>query len=133
MLKPGDRFLSGERGKKGAFLVFFSLGCLVQPLSSIGQELNREGWAVPDLKGLAPYSLSIRNTDGVEKIMERFYTPKGGHVARIIGNGKVFAYAIDRDQDPPIDYLILDPDGSGKFTLKFGPNDSYLLPEWISR
>jgi hypothetical protein len=70
--------------------------------------------------------------DGVEKIVERFYTPNGGHVARISGNGKVFAYAVDKDREPPIDYLLLDPDGSGGFTQRFGPEDSYSIPEWVS-
>lgn len=88
---------------------------------------------MPDLKGLVPYSISVQKVDGVEKITEKFYTPAGGHVAKIIGNGKVFAYAVDRDQEPPIDSLILDPDGSGKFTLKYGPEDVYLIPDWISR
>jgi hypothetical protein len=87
---------------------------------------------VPDLKGLTPYNITIKVVDGVEKIVETFYTPQGGHVARIRGNGKVFAYAVDSDQEPPIDYLILDPDGSGKFTQKFKSEESYKIPEWVS-
>ena len=70
--------------------------------------------------------------DGVEKIVEKFYTPSGGHVARVSGNGKVFAYAVDTDQEPPINYLLIDPDGSGKFTQKFKSEDLYLIPEWVS-
>ena len=65
--------------------------------------------------------------------MEKFYTPSGGHVARVSGNGKVFAYAVDKDQEPPIDYLLIDPDGLGKFTQKFKSEDSYFIPEWVSR
>jgi hypothetical protein len=53
-------------------------------------------------------------------------------VARISGNGKVFAYAVDSDQDPPIDYLLLDPDGYGKFTHKWMAEESYSIPDWIS-
>jgi hypothetical protein len=105
---------------------------LVIPLSSISQEINEEGWPVPDLKGLIPYSITVKKVDGVEKIVERFYTPNGGHVARISGNGKIFGYAVDTDQKPPIDYLILDPDGYGKFTKKFSSEDSYHIPEWVS-
>ena len=71
--------------------------------------------------------------DGVEKIVEKFYTPSGGHVARVSGNGKVFAYAVDMDQEPPMDYLLIDPDGSGKFTQKFKSEDSYSIPEWVSQ
>jgi len=109
------------------------IGVLIFPIVSMGQELNQNGWPVPDLKGLIPYSIEVKKVDGVEKIVEKFYTPNGGHVAKISGNGKVFAYAVDSDREPPIDYLILDPDGSGKFTQKFGPEDSYKIPEWVSR
>lgn len=99
----------------------------------MGQELNREGWSIPDLKGLIPYSIQVNKADGVEKIVEKFFTPNGGHVARISGNGKIFAYAVDSDREPPIDYLLLDPDGSGRFTQKFRPEDTYQIPEWVSR
>jgi hypothetical protein len=88
---------------------------------------------VPDLKGLIPYSIRVQKVDEVEKIVEKFYTPDGGHVARISGNGKVFAYAVDSNREPPIDYLLLDPDGSGKFSQKYRFEDSYMIPEWVSR
>jgi hypothetical protein len=113
--------------------LFLSLGIIVYPVFSTGQENNRNGWAIPDLKGLIPYSMTIKMVDGVEKIAEMFYTPGGGNVARIRGNGKVFAYAVDGNREPPIDYLILDPDGSGKFTLKLKSEDSFKIPEWVSR
>lgn len=106
---------------------------LVIPNFSMGQEINQEGWPLPDLKGQAPYSITIQEVDGVEKMVEKFHTPDGGHIARISGNGKVFAYVVDTDKEPPIDYLLLDPDGLGKFTKKIGPLDSYLIPEWVSR
>jgi len=105
----------------------------VIPLATMGQEVNREGWPIPDLKGLVPYSIQVRRIDGIEKIVERFLVPDGGLVARISGNGRIFAYAVDRDRDPPIDYLLLDPDGLGKFTQKFRSEDSYVIPEWVSR
>jgi hypothetical protein len=102
----------------------------------MAQEINIEGWPIPDLRGLTPYSITIQHVDDVEKMVEKFFTPGGGHggghVARVSGNGKVFAYAVDTDREPPIDYLLLDPDGSGKFTLKFKSEDFYLIPEWVS-
>jgi hypothetical protein len=124
-----------EKGRRWRFMaiVFLCGGGLLHPLSSTGQEIKWEGWPVPDVKGLVPYSVSIKKTDGVEKMIEKFQTRTGGHVARILGNGKIFAYAVDRDQEPPIDYLILDPEGSGKFTMKFGSEESYFIPEWVSR
>ena len=99
----------------------------------MGQEINREGWPIPDLKGLTPYSITIQYVDGVEKIVEKFYTPSGGHVAKVSGNEKVFAYAVDMDQEPPTDYLLIDPNGSGRFTQKIKFEDSYFIPEWVSR
>lgn len=104
---------------------------LLIPLTTFGEETRPEGWPVPDLKELIPYSIVIRKTDGVEKIVEKFYTPEGGHVARISGNGRVFAYAVDKDQEPPIDYLLLDLDGSGKFTKRLNPRESYAIPDWV--
>jgi hypothetical protein len=111
---------------------FILLGFLILPISSMGQEINPAGWPIPDLKGLIPYSITIQQVEGVEKMVEKFFTPDGGHVARISGNGKVFAYIVDMDQKPPIDYFLIDPSGSGKFTEKFGPKDSYSIPDWVS-
>ena len=117
------------------WIVFFFvfLFMITIPVVPKGQEIYREGWAVPDLKGLIPYSIQVKQLDGVEKIVEKFFTPDGGHVARIRGNGKIFAFVIDSDREPPIDYLIVDPDGLGKFTQKFRSEDSYKIPEWVSR
>jgi hypothetical protein len=109
------------------------LGVLAIPVVTTGQEINKEGWPIPDLKGISPYSITIKLLDGVEKIVEKLYTSDGGQVARISGNGKIFAYIVDRDREPPIDYLLLDPDGSGKFTQKFASDDSYKIPEWVSQ
>ena len=118
-----------------SFLFFSILSlCLpIIPTPVFSQTLNREGWAVPDLKGLIPYSITVRKADGVEKVVEKFNASDGGHVAKISGNGKVFAYAVDSDREPPIDLLVLDPDGLGKFTHKFGADDFYSIPEWVSQ
>ena len=108
-------------------------GIVIIPIVSMGQEINREGWPIPALKGLTPYSITIQYADGVEKIVEKFYTPSGGHVARVSGNGKIFAYAVDMDREPPMDYFLIDPDGSGVFSQKFKSEDVYLIPEWVSQ
>jgi hypothetical protein len=125
-----ERKISGTR-MKIVFLLCL-IGIFALPVVSMGQEVNREGWPVPDLKGLIPYSIKVEKVDGVEKTVEKYYTPDGGHVARISGNGKIFAYAVDSNREPPIDYLLLDPSGSGKFTQKYRSEDSYVIPEWVS-
>jgi hypothetical protein len=121
-----------ERGKGWIVVSLLFLGILAIPVVIIGQEMNRDGWPIPDLKGLIPYSIQVKQVDRVEKMVEKFYIPDGGHIARISGNGKTFAYAVDSDREPPIDYFLLDPEGFGKFTLKFRSEDSYKIPEWIS-
>ena len=113
----------------GVILSFFVF--LAVPFPSMAQQINLEGWPVPDLQGLVPYSMSITHADGVEKIVEKFELQNGGQVARVSGNGKVFAYAVDRDREPPIDWLILDPTGTGTFTMKLGPKDPYVIPDWV--
>ena len=95
-------------------LIFLSI--LIIPIVPTGQEINPKGWVVPDLRGLSPYSITIQEVNGAEKIVEKFFTPEGGHIARVSGNGKVFAYIVDMDQKPPIDYFLIDPNGSGRFT-----------------
>lgn len=124
-----------ESSGSGTWIVAFLLllETLAVPVATVGQDVNREGWPVPDLRGLIPYSIQVKKVDGVEKIVEKFLTPDGGHIARISGNGRIFAYAVDSNREPPIDYLLLDPDGSGRFTQKFKSEDSYSIPEWVSR
>jgi len=122
--------------KRVRIWISLSLICfeiLALPIISKSQELDSEGWAIPDLKGLIPYSMQVKQVDGVEKIVEKFYTPDGGHVARVSGNSKIFAYAVDSDREPPIDYLLVDPDGFGKYSQKFRSEDSYKIPDWVSR
>jgi len=109
------------------FFLFIS-----HPVLLMGQEISEEGWPIPDLEGLTPYSITIKSSDGVEKMVEKFSTITGRHVARISGNGRVYAYAVDHNEEPPVDYLILDPNGSAKFTHKYGPDDFFLIPEWVS-
>lgn len=116
-----------------SILIVPLFGVYAIPTSLTGEEINQEGWPIPDLKGLTPYSIIIQKVDGAEKIVERFLTPSGGHVARISGNGKVFAYAVDKDQEPPMDYLLLDTEGYGRFRKKLKPDEIYSIPEWIFR
>jgi hypothetical protein len=118
--------------ERNLVFTFLLLWVLSVPFISVGQEIRLEGWPLPDLTGLIPYSITVKKTDGVEKVVEKFYTPNGGHIARISGNGKLFAYAVDSDQEPPIDYLLLDPDGNGKFTKRLRPEETYSVPEWVS-
>ena len=116
-----------------AWSIILFFGISLFPFFAYAEEINTGGWPIPDLVGLTPYSITIKMVDGVEKITELFDTPSGGNVAKISGNGRIYAYAVDHDHDPPIDYLIIDREGSGKFTVKLGPKESYTIPEWVSQ
>lgn len=118
--------------KQGKILLVFLLLSSIPPVLP-AEETNHEGWPIPDLKGLIPYAILIQRVEGIEKIIERFHTPEGGHVARISGNGKVFAYAVDSDREPPIDYLLLDVEGFGRFSKKLRSDETYSVPEWVFR
>ena len=118
---------------KGCLYFLTAIALVVMPALLPAQQVNKEGWPVPDLSGLTPYTISIRITDGVEKVVEKFFTRDGGQVARISGNGKVFGYVVDKDLDPPIDFVLIDPDGSGRFSQKFNSEALYYIPEWVSR
>jgi hypothetical protein len=132
-LKVENPKLHGNESRMKVVWFLLFIGVSTIPIVSMGQEVNREGWPIPDLKDLIPYSIQVKKANGVEKIVEKFFTADGGHIARISGNGKIFAYAVDSDREPPIDYLLLDPDGLGRFTQKFRSEDSYKIPEWVSR
>jgi hypothetical protein len=131
-IKLRNSKVKGKRSKAWMIFFLFFLRGLLNPVVTISQEVNQEGWPIPDLKGLIPYSIDFKILDGVEKVVEKFYIPDNGHVARISGNGKIFAYVVDRDREPPIDYLLLDPDGLGNFKQKFRSEDSFKIPEWVS-
>jgi hypothetical protein len=132
ILKAQGSKIKKKRSKLWVFVSLLFLLTLIIPLAINGQEIKEEGWPIPDLKGFVPYSIQVKLVEGVEKIVEKFYTPDGGHVARISGNGRIFAYAVDTDREPPIDYLLVDPIGLGNFTQKFRSEDSYKIPEWVS-
>ena len=51
------------------FFLFIS-----HPVLSMAQEISEEGWPIPDLEGLLPYSIALKSSDGVEKMDAGQYT-----------------------------------------------------------
>ncbi|MDP2908253.1 MAG: hypothetical protein Q8N77_00430 [Nanoarchaeota archaeon] len=98
------------------------------------QEVNPEGYQVPDLTGLTPYARGYLKSEP-KVYVERFYTKDGGIVARIsYDNGKerkILGYTIDHDKKSPVDYGIYDMDGDGIFESKYGPYENVDIPDWI--
>lgn len=57
------------------FFVWF--GILIIPIFSMGQEINKEGWPIPDLKGLIPYSITIKVWTEWRRSSRKFIHPVG--------------------------------------------------------
>jgi hypothetical protein len=97
-------------------------------------EFNPYGWPKPSLSGAIRYKVEQIDLDpaveGKETKIERFNTPDGGRVFRLSHNGHVFSYRVDHDRVDPMDYEILDRNGSGLFEIRRWPEPQFPLPPW---
>ena len=100
-------------------------------------EFHPQGWATPLLYGAERYAVERLDFDpevpGDETQVERFMVPGGGRVYRYSHNGRIFSYQVDHDALDPMDYEIVDFDGSGAFEIKQSPYNTYPLPRWTFR
>lgn len=100
-------------------------------------DFKPDGWNIPQLYGATRYSDEMVDFDstvpGKETRVEKFTTLDGGRVHRYSHNGYVFSYEVDSDQEDPLDYELVDYDGSGIFEMKQSPYDEYPLPFWTRR
>jgi hypothetical protein len=117
------------------FCFIFLLLVAAAPTSA--GEFRPAGWAQPYLYGAARYADETvdfdRTIPGPETRREKFATINGGRVFRYSYNNKVFAYDVDGDAEDPLDYTIVDFDGSGLFEIKQSPYDEYPLPFWTQQ
>jgi outer membrane protein OmpA-like peptidoglycan-associated protein len=105
--------------------------------SSAAHEFRPTGWQLPDLYGAERVSEEMYNFDlrvpGNETRLEQFYTTDGGRVLRYSHRGHIFAYSVDNDRKGPMDFTLVDFNGSGLFEVKQSPYDEYPLPLWTMR
>lgn len=117
-----------------AFIFSFhlSVDSLIRP--ALAYEFWPSGWPEPKLYGAERVSDEKVDFDpkfpGKETRLEKFHTPDGGRVFRFSHKGNVFSFEIDSDLEDPLDYEIVDKDGSGAFEIKQSPYNEYPLPRW---
>lgn len=116
---------------------FLLVSTMVTAIPSTAGEFRPIGWPQPYLYGAARYADETidfdRTIPGPETRREKFATIDGGRVFRYSYNNKVFAYDVDGDAEDPMDFTIVDYDGSGLFEIKQSPYDEYPLPFWTQR
>ena len=54
------------------------LAMLINPMVSMGQEINEEGWPIPDLGGVIPYTISVKLSMEWKRSLRKFIPPMGG-------------------------------------------------------
>ena len=107
------------------------------PARVVAGEFNPAGWTVPSLYGAERYSSEKIDFDprikGEEVLLEKFVTLSGGRVYRYSYQGRIFSYEVDHDIEDPLDYEIVDMDGSGLFETRQSPYNRYPLPDWTRK
>ena len=114
-----------------ALVLLFAFFCTAP---AAAYEFHPQGWAKPLLYGAERYATEMLDFDpevpGNETMVERFAVPGGGRVYRYSHNGRIFSYEVDHNGIDPMDYEIVDFDGSGAFEIKQSAFNAYPLPRW---
>ena len=101
------------------------------------KEFNPAGWELPVMYGAEKYADDRIDFDpnipGNETRLEKFRTLEGGRIFRYSHNNLVFSYKVDINADDPMDYELVDYNGSGLFEIKQSPYDEYPMPTWTYR
>ncbi|MEW6263273.1 MAG: OmpA family protein [Thermodesulfobacteriota bacterium] len=114
--------------------LFLTVLASVPPWSAPAYEFHPQGWDIPQLYGAEKYADEMIDFDksvpGAETRLEKFYTGDGGRVFRYSHLGNVFSLVVGRSRTGPLDYELVDADGSGAFEIRQSPADEYPLPVW---
>ena len=104
------------------------------PPSVSAEEVNTEGYSVPDLTGYHPiktYFFDITSqVDGKETFIEVFDFPNGIRVRRFSVGGMIFAFTVESTADGA-GYVVVDRVGEGLFTFRYDINESFSVPKWL--
>lgn len=119
----------------GMWVLYFLLTGFFGLTPSLAHDFNPQGWTTPNLYGAERYSDEMiiweKRTPNIKVRLERFYTTDKGRAYRYSHNGNVFSYMVDHDRNDPMDYEIVDMNGTGAFEIKHSPYTPYPLPIWV--
>ncbi len=59
-----------------------------------------------------------------------YFTQDGGRIQVLSVNDKIYSYGIDSDTKKPVDYIIIDTDGDGKFEKVINSKGKFGVPTW---
>jgi hypothetical protein len=104
------------------------------PPSVSAEEVNTEGYSVPDLTGYHPiktYFFDITSQiDGKETFIEVFDFPNSIKVRRFSVGDMIFAFTVENSTDGA-GYVVVDRVGEGLFTFRYDINESFSVPRWL--
>ncbi len=59
-----------------------------------------------------------------------YYTKDGGRIQVLSVKNKIYSYGIDSDTKKPVDYIIIDTDGDGRFEKIINSTGKFGVPTW---
>lgn len=116
--------------------IIFTAGAIAVSLSvAKAMEVNPDGWPVPDVKSATLARTAqkdlIESVPGNETTIQVYRTATGTVFNVLSYNDRVYGYFVDTDGEPPIEYALMDPDGSGKYTNKCSGEEVCAIGEWV--
>ena len=114
-----------------------SIDGLVQigPQSAEAVEFKKEGWAVPDLTNAQ--KLGTRPADMIKKIdgsetKETGYKVNGKYVHIFQMNNQTYGIGLDTNGEYPLEWMLIDQNGDGKFTHRYGEKENWEAPKYLN-
>jgi tetratricopeptide (TPR) repeat protein len=59
-----------------------------------------------------------------------YFTQDGGRIQVLSVDDKIYSYGIDSDTEKPVDYIIMDTDGDGRFEKVINSKGRFGVPTW---
>ncbi len=91
-------------------------------------------YEVPDISKLtAAFDKNInvnREKPDKESRLRIYVTQDGGRIQVLSVDDKIYSYGIDSDTKKPVDYIIIDGDGDGKFEKVINSKGRFGVPTW---
>jgi len=112
-----------------------AMGIALASSPAKAQEINLAGWDTPSIS-TSKYGGEVRRdiideVPGAETIVRAYKLPNGKVFNTLTYKGNLFGYYIDVDTPNP--FSLIDPNGRGKFTHKYGIHEKIPTPSYLLR
>ena len=123
------------KGSKSIFILLFHFFLFVFSEGLNAEEVNSDGWPLPDLADSVIITETTKdvlpNITGKETTLRVYRTSDVTVFNVLIYNGRVYAYYIDTDGKPPMEYSLVDLDGDGIFRHRYKPHETSPIPTYL--